>query len=311
MSNKLEERWKTEDGKDRLKRIIQAIRSGQDDWPNILKDFPEVKDISNGKDLRGVDLSDQLLIGANLSEIRFDGVNFHNTNLEKAVLTNATLGGACFNGKANLKKADLSGTYLKSAEFVAADIKGAKFNDSKLGGDFIAFGQGSTRANVDFSNVKFSRRTSFLGVDISNNNWACNPLLKRHIEDQQWLHTWRNMHRFNKYCLYPIWWISCDCGRSFIRWAFWSMILAICFGFIFRYNADCFHIAKGATLSEAHWFTPFYYSIVTFTTLGFGDVVPDITNGMMQLCVTLEVILGYLMLGGLISILATKLARRS
>jgi voltage-gated potassium channel Kch len=52
-----------------------------------------------------------------------------------------------------------------------------------------------------------------------------------------------------------------------------------------------------------------YYSVVTFTTLGFGDIVPK-TPGAAWL-VMVEVILGYIMLGGLISILATKLARRS
>jgi hypothetical protein len=52
-----------------------------------------------------------------------------------------------------------------------------------------------------------------------------------------------------------------------------------------------------------------YYSIVTFTTLGFGDIYPK--PGWLQFWVALEVILGYIMLGGLISILANKLARRS
>ena len=53
----------------------------------------------------------------------------------------------------------------------------------------------------------------------------------------------------------------------------------------------------------------FYFSIVTFTTLGFGDVIT--ANRAARVMVTLEVILGYVMLGGLISIFATKLARRS
>ena len=53
----------------------------------------------------------------------------------------------------------------------------------------------------------------------------------------------------------------------------------------------------------------FYFSIVTFTTLGFGDVVAD--NTLARILVTLEVILGYIMLGGLISIFANKLASRS
>ena len=53
----------------------------------------------------------------------------------------------------------------------------------------------------------------------------------------------------------------------------------------------------------------FYFSIVTFTTLGFGDVVADNTSA--RIFVTLEVIFGYIMLGGLISIFANKLASRS
>ncbi len=49
--------------------------------------------------------------------------------------------------------------------------------------------------------------------------------------------------------------------------------------------------------------------IVTFTTLGFGDVTPKTTKA--ALWVMAEVVVGYIMLGGLISILANKLARRS
>ena len=56
-------------------------------------------------------------------------------------------------------------------------------------------------------------------------------------------------------------------------------------------------------------FTPFYYSIVTFTTLGFGDVTPLTKTG--QVLVTIEVVFGYLTLGLLISILANRVARRS
>jgi hypothetical protein len=52
-----------------------------------------------------------------------------------------------------------------------------------------------------------------------------------------------------------------------------------------------------------------YYSVVTFTTLGFGDVIPNTIEASRW--VMAEVIIGYIMLGGLISILANKLARRS
>jgi hypothetical protein len=54
--------------------------------------------------------------------------------------------------------------------------------------------------------------------------------------------------------------------------------------------------------------THFYYSVVTLTTLGYGDIVPNSTLG--QILVIVEVCIGYMMLGGLISIFANKLARR-
>jgi hypothetical protein len=51
------------------------------------------------------------------------------------------------------------------------------------------------------------------------------------------------------------------------------------------------------------------YSVVTFTTLGFGDIKPATVEGSFW--VMIEVLLGYVMLGGLISILANKVARRA
>jgi len=79
------------------------------------------------------------------------------------------------------------------------------------------------------------------------------------------------------------------------------LIIAVVFGFLHRG-----HIAVG---SVNNWYTPFYFSVVTFTTLGFGDVTP--VDWVGQLWITLEVVCGYLMLGGLISIFAHKFARRS
>ena len=52
-----------------------------------------------------------------------------------------------------------------------------------------------------------------------------------------------------------------------------------------------------------------YYSVVTLTTLGYGDVVP--ASIWAQLLAMVEVLLGYVMLGGLLSIFANKMARRA
>ena len=61
--------------------------------------------------------------------------------------------------------------------------------------------------------------------------------------------------------------------------------------------------------SAQSWLTPFYYSIVTYTTLGFGDITPK--HWLGEIIVISEVIMGYVTLGLLLSILANKVARRS
>jgi hypothetical protein len=73
----------------------------------------------------------------------------------------------------------------------------------------------------------------------------------------------------------------------------------------FSLGAEAFHVSQ-LTWTKS---TTLYYSVVTFTTLGFGDIIPRTTEAAKW--VMAEVILGYIMLGGLISIFATKIARRS
>ncbi|WP_041279584.1 ion channel [Desulfobacula toluolica] len=70
---------------------------------------------------------------------------------------------------------------------------------------------------------------------------------------------------------------------------------------LYSYFPELFTIANDRPPTK---FTYYYYSIVTFTTLGFGDIVPNDIKS--EIIITIEVILGYIMLGGLISIFATK-----
>ncbi len=61
-------------------------------------------------------------------------------------------------------------------------------------------------------------------------------------------------------------------------------------------------------LNDFSWPTMVYYSVVTFTPLGFGDVVPKTLGAACW--VMAEVITGYIMLGSLISIFTTELVPR-
>jgi hypothetical protein len=89
-----------------------------------------------------------------------------------------------------------------------------------------------------------------------------------------------------------------------------AFAMAVLFGFVFLMADMADHsMLHYDSETPRWWFTAFYYSIVTYTTLGFGDVTPASFDG--ELWVGAEVLSGYLMLGLLVSILANKVARRA
>jgi len=211
---------------------------------------------------------------------------------------------------ADLSGAELTGARLKGSSFFKANIRGAKFDSAMLHDDDI-----DVTDHVDFSLAQYDWSTSFAGTDIDRVDWSSNPLLRRQIDDQRWLQSWRwqvSAGGWKGRLADRLWCASCDYGRSTKRWIAWSLGFAMGFGLVFLVWADRFVLGSNPaeTLANAHWITPFYYSIVTFTTLGFGDVTPKPDAWMMQALVAMEVVIGYVMLGGLISIFATKLPRR-
>ncbi len=169
------------------------------------------------------------------------------------------------------------------------------------------------------------RKTIQFYLDSNAIDEVTNPFFKRYVSDQQFVREFTKTH--------PIWggiwrWSS-DYGRNIGVWAAWSLAIAFLFGILYAPYAlptmlrdtwigsflesvdPQLDITNSQYLSaqQITHIVPYYFSIVTFTTLGFGDVTPTNTAGMFW--ITLEVVLGYVMLGGLISILSNKLARRS
>ncbi|MBM3214198.1 hypothetical protein FJZ36_04705 [Candidatus Poribacteria bacterium] len=146
-------------------------------------------------------------------------------------------------------------------------------------------------------------------LDSQNVDEVTNPHFKRYVADQQFIRSFEQRHRGWA----AVWRWSSDYGRNLWLWAFWSVLLAAVFAAIYRYAFPgdfVFTNAKLYSESQPIGFLNFlYYSVVTFTTLGFGDIAA--TSLPARIAVMVEVIFGYVMLGGLISILANKLARRS
>ena len=133
------------------------------------------------------------------------------------------------------------------------------------------------------------------------------PRFLRYAQNQEYIEESRGERRQVRYWLiYPPWLVSSDCGRSLGLWALWSLLMAVLFGVRF-WQLGPEHFAL--THLEYSLTTMVYYSAVTFTTLGFGDVVPKTAEAARW--VMAEVMTGYLMLGGLIAIFSNKPARRS
>lgn len=280
--------------------------------------------------LEGVDFRKEKIIKTNLWDVEFENANLRSANLQNAILGKANLQNAILVftnlqnanlGYAHLESADLNSAYLNNAELTEIYI------DKKT--DFTNTIFGSCILSLDKS-CDEKKAIKALSKGLVNNIQFFDTVFGRKVRDESWLNDWRNnvenlknqsnWEYYKMKFLERVWYHSSDYGRDIVKWIKWSIILAVIFGLIFWSISNQFTINSEIALNEEilsgtfsgkifSVFKYMYYSIVTFTTLGFGDITP--TTMLSMFFVMLEVVCGYIMLGGLISILANKLARRN
>lgn len=295
------DRWLTPQGKEIKQKILEVNRGSDLKYDEIIG---TVKD-NFGKekpkyDLRGIDMQsldtvneDQDIIHtfnftncnlkfSNFSNCRFYNADFSNSDLLYCDFSYSILDGCNFTN-ANLTLSDFTSTSLEYANFKGAWLTGVKFNNSNLG------------------YVKFNNKTDFQNIDTNSFEGSTNPLFIGFIQRKHYLKNFKEAHRV----VYYIWFAISNCGQSFLRWFLWSMGICMLFGLLFSMNNNSFLVTSGRALTP---FSFYYYSVVTFATLGYGDIVPKTLLG--EVLVVTEVIIGYLMLGGLLSIFAEKFVPR-
>ena len=187
--------------------------------------------------------------------------------------------------RSGLSGAKLNNVVLTGARFTSANFTDVHFIDVKwVGSRMLGNYQGIRRIGSTYGNALF----------------------KRDAADQDYIDTLLSHWRGKRWhiLLWICWGLLTDFGRSFSRIAIAGSALVFIYGAIYSYWSGMLKYPETAT-----WFTPFYFSIVTYTTLGFGDVVPVTVLG--EMIVSTEVIFGYLTLGLLLAVLADKVARRS
>ncbi len=249
-------------------------------------------------DLRGLDLallspeerhSDVFTRPLDLSYGRLEGARLIDLNLCEANLIRTKL------QKATLRRTNFEGANLTKAHLEDADMRDAMLDDARLG-------------YIRYTEDGFWWRGTVLMETHLRKALYVDPLLERCAKDQSYLYVLKYTNRRNPIfrVFFFLWWITCNYGKSAWMWASWSIGFALGFATLFFWLGQS-HFSTSNL--EFNFQTMIYYSVVTFTTLGFGDVVPK--TQLAAWCVTAEVITGYIMLGGLISILSTKIARRS
>jgi len=279
---------------------VNAWNGWRDQNPSIIPDLSHAQlDGWNSASIKSWDMQSK---GVNLGK-----ANLWNTDLSRACLIFANLKGAILI-QSNLKKACLIGANLETADLSNADLKGSDLTNANLEG-----------ANV--SGVKYNGSAKYRGIRVA----TCygSPKFRRFAQDQDFIEELREESNLGR-ILYRLWWMFTDCGRSFCRLSLWVLLVWAVFGAIYAdytiptwlswlpqsFQNLLIVIDPQIKFSPSHsWFSPYYFSIVTLTTLGFGDITP--LNLAGEIIVAIEVILGYVALGLLISILANKVARRS
>ena len=328
----------------------QLLRDDVEAWNSWRRDHrSEQLDLSgldlSGVDLTGADLSEVDLRGADLFQTKLDRANVKMADLSNCDLSGASLVGADLY-KADLTgcfatDADLSGAYLAEAKLIDSDLRGVRARGANLSGavlkgsdlsrgDFaecVLDGADVTDANL--SQAAFDRASVFgleygprrsmaghyfavRGLDTCHGN----ALFVRDAQDQDYIDTlWQSVDQLptggarRRRTVLLRAWKAIDYGRSLMRPALIAFVLSMLFGLVYSLDLHLDWGLMDYSGTAQGWLTPFYYSIVTYTTLGFGDITP--THWIGELVVVIEVLLGYLTLGLLLTILANSVARRS
>jgi hypothetical protein len=329
---------------------LETIRRGVDFWNRWRQQNPGVAPQFDAEDLSEMDLTGVNLAESNLSNAELFESNLCDANLKMAVLAGSDLAGAnlsraeiykadltgasliganlseAYLAEANLKRADLRGVSLRGADLTSADLSeanivGADLTGAKLNGARLVRAdlRNANLAGADLSGVQYgsfrSMRGRYYGIRGLDSCFG-NPLFVRDARDQDYLDTMEISIERTRSAVVKRWkrswfnaWGLIDYGRSLAKTALYAFVIAMLFGVVYQLDGSFGWGLIEYPSTARSPLSPFSFSIVTYTKLGFGGITP--THWLGEIILVCERILGFVTLGLLLSILASRVARRS
>ena len=243
-----------------------------------------------------------VITSANFFDADLEDATFVETQLIQSDLRATKLARSRFFG-ANLEQSDFSQADLSDSDLRETNVDGVSFHNASL-------------QRAQLRDMRSYMKANWIGTDIRDIDFSGAYLVRRHVIDENFLHEFRHQDKLHQ-VLYWGWNVTSKCGRSMTRWGLFLALNVLFFACVYwamdqwmlpgGFDSHLKGIGGDSGLSGG--FIPYlYFSVVTFTTLGFGDLSPLAVAGQVVLIV--HITIGYLGLGALLSILATKFASR-
>ncbi|MBI5636567.1 MAG: pentapeptide repeat-containing protein [Nitrospinae bacterium] len=262
--------------------------------PKADKTGPEIKALIEAKHKRGDKLEGVVLKDAQLEQVKLSRANLYAANFKWANLKNAHLYGADLTHAALFKTA-LDGANMKEAKLRDAELLGATLEYTKL--DFIGFGgedgytvknetegeahekRGETdqahakyfEAEEIYRAIKLNLKNRGMGFEAGEYFFKEMVMIRKQIPFYSFNRFWSKLMSVSTgYGEKPHRIIGFSVAYMFLCAAIFSFIgIHHASGNFFRYSSN-------ATAAEnlRVFYDALYYSVVTFTTLGYGDFTP-------------------------------------
>ncbi len=287
--------------------------------------------VHSGADLRGANLSGAKLREANLRGAHLWGADLSGADLIEVHLSGAHLFGADLTGDIDLRSADLRGARFIGFELSAeAKVEGTQWDEGGILQDEIDARTGEAPLGLvpSFTGCAAIYRQIKMSYQESGDYQTAGQFFIREMECRRaelvlkgpprLVHLWNWLTHWATRTLWCLSYYTSEHAENPGRLVAVMGVLILAFAFAhggcgIEDSSGQYVVGPGLEVVWPSWAAlsrfgqALYFSVVTFTSLGYGDVQP--TKGLGQLFVSFEVVLGVIFIALFVGCIIRKVSR--